>query len=450
MPVSAFHDQPFRGFPQVLGLLLLMSFAGSGCDVDAPVPDEVEAADDDGEVVQAFVGATLLDGTGDAAVDDAVLLVREGRVLDAGSADAVEVPEEARVEDLSGRHVLPGFVNAHGHVGTADGLETGGEVHTRENVLRQLELYAHYGVTSVVSLGDPGEETLRARDEAGDEGPGRARVWTSGPVLNPGDPEEAEEAVAQHADRGVDWIKFRVDDFLGQAEKMQPEVYGAILDAARDHGIPVAAHMVELGDARDLLERGVDVLAHSVRDDEVDEAFLDAMTEADACLTPTFTREVSTFVYASRPEFFDDPFFLETADPEVLDELTSAEYQSSVAESESAAYFREALPTAMENMVATHEAGGHVALGTDSGPPARFQGYFEHMEMEMMQEAGMPPEDVVHAATGRAADCMGLDDVGTLEEGRWADFVVLDADPTEDITATRSLAGVWIAGERVR
>lgn len=428
-----------RRVPRVGILAVAVSAAAAGCD----------AADGD-EPARAFVGATILDGTGAEPVVDGALVVRGGRIEAVGSSEEVEVPDGAEVEDLSGLHLVPGFVNAHGHVGTADGLETGAEVHTRENVRAQLDRYAHYGVTSVVSLGDPGDATLRARDEQAEGPPGRARVFTSGPVLGPDTPDEARRAVAEHAERGVDWLKIRVDDFLGRAEKMEPEVYGAVIQAGRERDLPVAAHVVERQDARELVERGAAVLAHSVRDEPVDERLLASMAERDVCLTPTLTREVSTFVYASRPDFFDDPFFLEKADPAVLRELEDPEYQRSVAESPDAAFYREALPLAEENMVATHEAGVPVALGTDSGPPGRFQGYFEHKEMEMMQEAGMDPADVLEAATGRAARCMGLEGVGTLEPGGWADLVVLEEDPTEDIRAARSIRQVWIEGRRVR
>lgn len=116
---------------------------------------------------------------------------------------------------------------------------------------------------------------------------------------------------------------------------------------------------------------------------------------------------------------------------------------------EEAEYYRDALPLAKHNMMALHEADVRIAFGTDSGPPTRFQGYFEHLEMTMMADAGMDPADILFTATGQAADCMRLDDVGRLEPGNWADFVVLTRNPVQDIRNTRSIDSVWIAGNRV-
>jgi len=403
----------------------------------------------DAEVI-AFVGARIIDGTGAPPVSEGVLLVRDGRVVESGSSSDIEIPGSARQVDLSGRTVVPGIINAHGHVGSARGLESGSEVYTQDNILDQLRLSARYGVTTVVSLGGGGPEGIRVRDEQDDPDLERARLFLSGPVLNPGSPEEAAQQVAEVAEMGVDWVKFRIDDFLGRAPKMSGEVYGAIIDEAEARGLPVTVHIVDLEDAVGAVEAGADIIGHSVRDAPVGRELLDLMGENDVCLIPTLAREVSTFVYADRPDFFDDPFFTREADPEVMEALRNPERQAAMAESESARWYREHLPLAQENLARTHEAGVGVALGTDSGPPARFQGYFEHMEMELMAEAGLSPEEILRSATSQAARCMRLDaDLGTLEPGKWADFVVLREDPLEDIRNMRTIEEVRIAGNRV-
>jgi imidazolonepropionase-like amidohydrolase len=401
--------------------------------------------------VQAFIGATVLDGTGADPIEEGVVLVRDGRIEAVGPATEVQVPAGARVVDLPGRWLLPGLINAHGHVGSARGLESGSEVYTRTNVLEQLGLYARYGITTVVSLGGDGEEGIRVRDESEDPALARARLLVAGPVIDPGSPEEAEADVARLAEMGVDWVKFRVDDFLGQGTKMAPEVYRAVIRAAHEHGLPAAAHLVYLEDAHGLMEAGVDLLAHSVRDHPVDERLIRMMRERDVCLSPTLTRELSTFVYGERPDFFDDPFFRAEADPEVLAALEDPDRQASVRRSAGAAWYREALPVAKDNMHRLHQGGVGIAMGTDSGPPARFQGYFEHLEMEMMAAGGLTPAQVIHSATGGAARCMGLEGrVGTLESGAWADLLSLDRSPLDDIKNTRAIHGIWIAGNRIR
>lgn len=397
----------------------------------------------------AYVGATLFDGTGADPVEDAVLVVRNGRVEAAGPRDGVAVPPGATTVDLSGRYVIPGLVNAHGHVGMARGLETGPGVYTRENVLDQLGRYARYGVTTVVSLGGGGPAGVRIRDAQDTPSLDRARLFLSGPVLDPPGPEAVPALVDSLAALDVDWAKIRVDDNLDRTEKVSPATWGAVIEEGHAHGLPVAVHVVELADARAVVRGGADLVAHSVRDRAVDRELIGLMLDRDVCLSPTLTRELSTYVYGGRPEFFDDPFFLAEADSAVIRGLLDPERRREVRESEAAAWYREHLPVAKENLAALHDAGVGIAFGTDSGPPGRFQGYFEHLEMEMMADAGLDPRAVLLSATRDAARCMGLEDVGTLEPGRWADFVALREDPLTGVENVRSIDGVWVAGSRV-
>jgi imidazolonepropionase-like amidohydrolase len=398
--------------------------------------------------LQAFVGARLIDGTGAPPIEDAVVLVRNGRIDYAGDPGGVTIPESARRLDLGGRTIIPGIINAHGHVGMARRLEAGPAVHTRENILDQLGVYARYGVTTVVSLGEPGFEGVAVREEEG-VAPGRARLRVAGEVIAADTPEAARARVREVAAEGVDWIKIRVDDFLGQGEKMSPEVYRAVIREAHTHGLPLAAHIVDLEDAKGVVRAGADLVGHSVRDASVDAELIRLMRERHGCLNPTLTRELSTFVYAERPAFFDDPFFQREADPEVVAELQDPDRQRAVRESPAARYFEAALPTSKDNLRTLAEAGVGIAFGTDSGPPGRFQGYFEHLEMEMMQRAGLDPMRILVSATGEAARCMGLREMGTLEPGSLADFVVLRDDPLDDILHARSIESVWIGGERI-
>jgi imidazolonepropionase-like amidohydrolase len=251
--------------------------------------------------------------------------------------------------------------------------------------------------------------------------------------------------VAELHGRGVDWIKTHMS-----GGRMTPEVLGAIVEEARERGLPVAVHIEALEPAKRALRAGAALIGHSVRDVPVDQELIDLMRARDVCLVPTFTRELSTFVYAERPDFFDDPFFLERAAPADLEGFLTPRLQEQ-SRGAGAQRWQEALPLAQRNMVRLHQAGVGIAMGTDSGAPTgRFQGYFEHLELEMMAEAGMSPLDIMVAATGRAAECIGMEeDVGTIRPGRWADLVALDANPLEDVRNAREIHGVWIAGNAV-
>jgi len=419
--------------------------AGAACAGAGPEP--VPAAPTG---VKAFVGATLIDGTGAAPILDAVLVVSRGRIDAVGPAGAVEVPAGAERVDLTGRTVMPGLVNAHGHVGGTVGLESGPALYTADNVLRQLRLYARYGVTAVNSLGDDQEAGFEIRDSQGGEDLDRARLFVAGPVIEADTVETARAAVDAVADRNPDFIKIRVDDNLGAAKKMEPEIYRAVIDQAHRRRLRVAAHVYYLDDAKALLEAGVDFIAHSVRDRPVDQALVDLMRARDVCLSPTLTREVSTYVYESRPPFFDDPFFTREADPEVVRRLEDPARQAAIAASRAAQSYKASLALARRNAKALADAGVRIAMGTDSGPPGRFQGYFEHLELEELIAAGFTPMQAIVAATGDAARCLALgDELGTLRPGLAADFLVLERSPLDDIANTKSLESVWIGGTRV-
>jgi len=399
------------------------------------------------DAVTAFTGARLIDGTGRPTVDNATLLVRGGRLVAAGAASSVAIPAGATRVPLTGKWVMPGLVSAHGHVGDTDGLDGGH--YSAANVMRDLRLYADYGVTTVFSLGGDGAPSFAARDAQNTPSLDRARIFVAGPVLEPKDPQDARRLVDEDKRLGVNIVKIRVDDNLHTTPKMTPEVYRAVIDQAHKDGLRAATHVFYLSDAKALLDAGSDFIAHSVRDTDVDADFIAKMKARKVCYCPTLTREVSTFVYGSTPAFFSDPFFLKHADMSVVKALEDPARQKAMRESDAAHEYKAGLAVAERNLKKLSDAGVTIAMGTDSGPPARFQGYFEQLELEMMVESGLTTGQALAAATRDAASCMQLSEVGTLEPGKWADFLVLDADPRVDIKNTRKIDSVWIAGNRI-
>jgi len=430
------------GLAVVLGVGIATA---GGCDGEPEVPPvEITLG------LRVFVGAQIIDGTGDAPVEDGVLVVRDGRIEAVGARDAVDVPSDAEQTDVTGRTIMPGLINAHGHVNDVRGLEADPSFYTEEHVESQLGLYARYGVTTVFSLGGDGPEGIAVRDRQDMPGLSRARLYVAGPVVTAATPEEAAARVNTVADSGVDIVKIRVDDGLGAGQKMPPEVYQAAIDTAHQRGLRLASHVYYLEDARGLLEAGTDLIAHSVRDVEVDDELITLLRDSGICVCPTLMREVSTYVYESRPDFFDDPFFLRNADQAVIEELSTPAYQERIKNSQSAQTYKAQLEVAKRNLKTLSDAGIPIAMGTDTGPVGRFQGYFEHGELALMVEAGLTPMQAIQASTDDAARCMEVDaDLGTLETGKWADFLVLSASPLDDITNTRSLEAVYIAGNPV-
>ena len=379
-----------------------------------------------------FTGATVIDGTG-RVIPNAAIVVSDGRIVSVGPANSVTLARAATLP-LDGKFIIPGLINTHGHVnGPAD-----------------LRTYASYGITTVYSLGGEPESVFAARAAQNVPTLDRSRVFLAGPVLSPTDVADARVKVADVARQQVDIVKIRVDDNLGTVPKMTPEVYRAVISAAHERGLRVATHLFYLDDAKSLLAAGTDFVAHSVRDRDVDDQFITALKASGKCYTPTLMREVSTFVYESTPPWFSDPLFLLRADTSLVRTLKDPARQATVRANGPAQRYKTALEVANRNLKRLSDAGVPISMGTDTGPTGRFQGYFELMELELMNKAGMTPRQVLHSATLGAAQCMKLDrDLGTIEPGKWADFVVLDHDPTVDVSNVRAINSVWIAGNPV-
>ena len=168
--------------------------------------------------LKTFEGARIIDGSGNT-IENGVLVVRDGRVEAIGTSDSVSVPAGAEQFDLTGRTIIPGFINTHGHVGATRGLESDPELYTRSNLLHQLGLYARYGVTTVFSLGGDDQAGFTLRDEQ-NLSLDRARLFVAGPVVNGATAEDVEPLVDEIAGMGADMIKIRVDDNLGSTTKM--------------------------------------------------------------------------------------------------------------------------------------------------------------------------------------------------------------------------------------
>ncbi len=390
----------------------------------------------------AFTGARIIDGRGGPPIEKGTVVIAGGRISAIGSA-AVPVPEGAKRIDASGKTIMPGLVNAHGHITDVQGFKASPELYTAGNVKRQLGVYGRYGITTVFSLGGDGEAAIRVRDEAP---PGIARLYLAGPVVSAAAPDAARRQVDANKAMTVDLIKIRVDNNLGAGKKMPAEAYRAVIDQAHKDGLKVAAHIFYLQDAKDVLEAGADLIAHSVRDQPVDAPFIDRLKSRSVCVCPTLMREVSTFVYETRPAFLDDPFFTREADAAAIAGVQTAQHQAAN-RTPAAARYKAGLETAKANLKRLKDAGVRIAMGTDSGLLARFQGYFEHLELEQMVSAGLTPMEAIVASTSDAARCMDVADrVGALAPGLEADLIVLGRNPLDDIRNTRSLESVWIRG----
>ena len=271
------------------------------------------------------------------------------------------------------------------------------------------------------------------------------------PVYRPQTPDEARQDVREMAKHHPNLVKIWVDDNLGKLPKPDPAVYGAAIQQAHELNLRVAAHVYDLEDADRLLENHVDILAHSIRDKLMDERTVDLITKQGVFYIPTLQLEEAFYIYAEHPKWMDTPFFKNAVNPKLSALLDSKAYIDGVKSNPEMKVHRQALEIAMKNLITLLDAGANIGFGTDSGAsPFRIQGFAEHRELQLMVQAGMTPLQVIQSATGGNARLLGIDKaIGTLVPGKDADFIVLDADPTEDIRNTEKIDMVFHHGKRV-
>jgi imidazolonepropionase-like amidohydrolase len=396
----------------------------------------------------AMTGARVIDGTGAQPLEKATIVISNGRIEAVGAK--VKIPAGATRIDMSGKTIMPGIINAHGHLS----FKFDDSLPARERLTRQLRVYADYGVTTVVVLGTGQgdlDDAVKLREEQGHGTIDRARVYAAGPSLrNIKTAEEARAKVDAYADAKADLIKMHI---TGSPEDTQPAVYKVLIDEAHKRGLRVAAHLFYIKDARGLLDAGVDVIAHSVRDQDVDAPLIAEIKRRDVGYIPTLTRDLAIFVYESKPAFFSDPFFLRQANfyHNQIMQLSDPAQQEKTRNNQEAQSIKQALQQANRNLKTLSDAGVSIGLGTDSGINlGQWQGFFEHMELEMMVKAGLTPMQALVIGTGGAAHVWRLEqNLGTIQAGKQADLLVLNANPLTDIRNTRQIDSIWIGGHRL-
>ena len=347
----------------------------------------------------------------------------------------------ATVVNLTGKFIVPGIINAHGHVGA--------------KTEPQLRQYALYGVTTATSMQTDPDEVVQVR-EAQRRGELRgARVSTIkyrfAPDPDVATPQQARAKVDETVAAGADYIKIWVDSGFGTRAKLTPEFCAAVLEQARKHNKLTFGHAYELIDARMLVERGLNVLAHNVRDREIDGDVIALLKQRNVSVIPTLIRDEFLFAYGDAPAWIDEPFFQRFVPPERL-ALLKTKIRDEQAKNPQRALFKAGFEMNKVNLKKLSAAGVRIALGTDSGGAAdRFfvQGYAEHREMELMVQSGLTAMQVIQSFSQGASEALGIaKDFGTLAKGKAADLLVLEKNPLENITNMRSIQTIYLGGKK--
>ena len=466
---------------------ILFLVAGCGSRLENRV---AETAD-----ITVFEGARLITGEPTAPIENSAFIVENNQFTQVGRRGEVQVPAGATRVDLTGKTVMPAKVDMHGHLGYENVIEetTSKENFTRENLIDHLERYAYLGFSAVVSIADLGEREIMPGDHLdlfqaprdprmpntgrfpwGDVPfrvqeeviPNAALFRTAGQGMSwPGagagghpsrndvmypvtTEEEARRAVQDNVKNKVAFVKIWVDDRAGRLKTLTPPLYGAILDEARKHNVPVAAHTVKLADAKELYKAGLEGAVHlPVRGGEVpDDEFITIIRErvANSDRPIWFTDHGN--LTALGPQVWDDPLLWEMLSREQVERQQGEAIERMTPEAvERARQESEAMGQVAKTLI---NAGMKLVFGSDNGAAGRGFGWYNQMELESWVTMGFTPAEAIVMATRDTAEVAGIN-TGVVAMGKSADFIVLDANPLENIANTRRINKVYLRGQEV-
>ena len=406
---------------------------------------------------------TLIDGTGRAPVAGASVLIDEERIR-LISRHSISAPDNTRRIDGTGQYLIPGLMDLHIHLQgsvevTPEGLFT--ISNDRSKGIRALHSYLYSGITSVYDAGNVPDYILGLRDDERSGNLVSPRIFATGSIVTyPGSHgsgdfgtqvdswPEAIPALDAHIERGPDILKLTFEERGWGARPMIPllpvDLMQRIIHYYNDRGIRTTVHTSSEYRARQAIFAGVDTLAHPIIQGPVTDDFARLMGAKKIPMVTTLTIGENYSRLAEHPEYLDEPLYQATLTPEEIDTLKT-EKRKEYQERKWTWWMKIMTTVAQENVRKINEAGGILVAGTDqtTGPAL-------HRELELLADAGIPPADIIRIATLNGAIFLGKErELGSIEEGKVADLVLLAADPTADINNAKKIVQVIKGGQLI-
>jgi len=426
--------------------LLLLVLAASGCGTSSQDAERRRTV---------ILGAKLIDGTGGPPVEDAVVVIENDRIRAAGTRAEVPVPADSTRVDAAGKVVIPGLIDGHCHYFAPP-----------EDVKKYLLVQLKWGVTTTRSAGTDSPEGVALMHEAKAGKFLAPRVYTSGfgfthpqgapgvsaKINRPANEEEARAAVRTLAAQKVDFIKIWVEGGGGRTPKITPEIRAAIVAEADKHKIPVVAHVTAVEDLHQLGDLGVVDFLHTPRDTTATAELIAYAKSKGMSFTPTLANMESGWHYFENSKLLEDPLLQSGFYPAAWSRVSDPAVRAKQLAVPDLAERKERVKDAYRFIKAMSDAGVPVLCGSDSGAelsPVPFGGG-THRDIEMLVEAGLTPLAAIRAATFDSARVLSRNanpDYGSVQSGKIADLVLLDADPTTDIRNLRRIHRVMRAGQ---